>query len=598
MKKTKKYVAAAGALLIALTLCTMLFSTGCSSFSDLIDIIKCGNRPHLSEEVDCSKSAPVIYGCFGSDELNEAVGAYYAPLVETIDTLNKDGDIVSLEHEMNEGEDFTSFVTYAVGHDGEKVPVCDFTIADGEFSANEMAIPEFMLKDSLLCDSYFRLLSRGLVPSVIGFDESVLVQEMCSFFVDYYESVCESEISTDLFRYEGLDELYMKSAVLGIYEDEYTFNENDECYVFNVAHSSRYLLENLFENYCGNSSRVVTKAQLAELCNLFLKFYAPEEDSASFEDWQNAMHIFTLEGDDSFASRNDAAVMFVEKYEMYFGEMDYSEDYYTDAWDTAVLKAGYRSLLNDFPTFSCMSPMCEVWFCELPELANQYADILSYDINSENNTYQGRIADGEYLICTLGSIDRYLENFPKCEEEAVFVDNTDGRDIYFTQFGTGKYAYVNCMPTITAMAVKWYYPDSNVKVSDIRKLFLPDYKDGWYAWQVMDSLSEYDVPYSAYDIVDFSYEGISSMIITELDKGNIVLTQMSENVMGESGHCFVIYGYKKLGDSCVFLVHDPGVYSGYDCFGKRPGDSIEVDSAYACFIINRIAYNIISVGDN
>lgn len=599
MKNTKKRLSLfIGILMLLVAFSAMMFSSGCSGLGDFFDIIRCGNRPHLNEEIDCTESAPVIYGCFDSEELNEAISARYQPLTEAVSSINSNNEVVRLEHIAIVEKEYTAVETYAVGYGDEKALVYEFTITDGELYAYEMELPEFLCGGELLCDSYFRLMARDLAVEGVVLDESVLVQEMCGFFVDYYESLCEAEISTDIFRYEGLDELFMKAAVLGVYEDEYSFNQNDECYVFNVALSSRYLLENLYKNYCGNSSKVVTKAQLAELCNLFLGFYAPEEYSESFEAWQNAMLLFNLEGDDSAASRADAAQIFVEKYEMYFGEMDYSDDYYTDAWELDVLKAGYRSLLNDFPTFSCLSPECEIWFCELPELANHYADILSYDIISEHTTYSGRIADGKYLICTLGSIDRYLENYPKCEDPAVVVDNSGGRDFYFTQFGTGKYSYVNCMPTITAMAIKWYQPESKVKVSDIRKLFLPDYKDGWYAWQVMDSLYEYDIPFSAYNIEDYSYEGISSMIIEELDKGNIVLSQMSENVMGESGHCFVIYGYKKLGDSCVFLVHDPGIYSGYDCFGKCPGDSIEIDSAYACFIINRIAYNIISVGDN
>ena len=139
------------------------------------------------------------------------------------------------------------------------------------------------------------------------------------------------------------------------------------------------------------------------------------------------------------------------------------------------------------------------------------------------------------------------------------------------------------------MAIKWYYPDSAVKVEDLRNLYLEENDGGWYMSQVFSALEEYNVPCEYYLVEEQS--------ITEmLDKGYIILSQMSEANIAESGHCFVIYGYRKLGDSVQDMIHDPGVYDGVDDFGKEPGRAMLLDSRYVHYIICRFTDCYAAVG--
>jgi len=193
-------------------------------------------------------------------------------------------------------------------------------------------------------------------------------------------------------------------------------------------------------------------------------------------------------------------------------------------------------------------------------------------------------------MCMLSVVDMCVREKGICEEEPTIVVNDRDYEWYYTQHGTGWYSYLNCMPTITMMATKWYYPDTTVTIEEMRGRYLPEYEGGWYTWQVVECLEKNGVPCKFVDVAEDK--------LKYLDDGNIILSQMSEAAADASGHCFVIYGYWKRGDSLKYFVHDPDVYDGIDSYGRRPGYAMVMDSRYCKWIIDRIAFDYVAVGDN
>ncbi|MBQ6570011.1 MAG: hypothetical protein IJL87_07120 [Clostridia bacterium] len=156
------------------------------------------------------------------------------------------------------------------------------------------------------------------------------------------------------------------------------------------------------------------------------------------------------------------------------------------------------------------------------------------------------------------------------------VINRRSYDWYVDQNDGSEYAAVNCMPAITCMALKWSDPESDVRPDDLRKIY-PEIKGGWWMQQITDILKE--------NGVDFAYRQVSAEnIIEDISAGELVLSQCSENNPMLAGHCMVIYGYKKVGDTVVFLANDP------DGIRDR-----ELESGYAEYIISRFVTSYISV---
>ena len=72
--------------------------------------------------------------------------------------------------------------------------------------------------------------------------------------------------------------------------------------------------------------------------------------------------------------------------------------------------------------------------------------------------------------------------------------------------------------------------------------------DGWTAYELRCGLTAYNVPYT---VEDAKMENI----VKALDNGSIVLAQYSDRPYGVSGHCYVIYGYRRFRDSTTFIVN-------------------------------------------
>lgn len=142
------------------------------------------------------------------------------------------------------------------------------------------------------------------------------------------------------------------------------------------------------------------------------------------------------------------------------------------------------------------------------------------------------------------------------------------------------------MPTATAMALKWKDPDFAESVESLRNAF-PKLTGGWTIYPVEKTLERHGVSYMQRQV------SMQNMI-EDLKAGKILFCQCNDYDVRESGHCFVIYGYKTIGDSTWFLLHDPAAI-GDDAYGKEKNRAKWMEAKYCTWIVDRFSMYYLAI---
>ena len=82
--------------------------------------------------------------------------------------------------------------------------------------------------------------------------------------------------------------------------------------------------------------------------------------------------------------------------------------------------------------------------------------------------------------------------------------------------------------------------------------------------------------------------------IEDLTAGKNLICQCNDSDVRESGHCFVIYGYKTSGDSTWFLLHDPAAI-GSDAYGKEKNRAKWMEAKYCTWIVDRFSMYYLAI---
>lgn len=216
----------------------------------------------------------------------------------------------------------------------------------------------------------------------------------------------------------------------------------------------------------------------------------------------------------------------------------------------------------------------------------KYADWLFADEYSYNHVYS------KYDIVSLaGMLLDYFADRPEEEriaDELKIIINDRDYNWFYSQKNTGEYSAVNCMPSIATMAAHWYNENSKATVEKMRTT--SDVAEGWTAFELRNGLDVYNVPYTVVDAT-------LSNIIDALDEGKIVLAQYSDRPYSQSGHCYVIYGYKKIGESVTFIVNDSDSLTDRACiFGRKKGNGDELEANFSMWSIRRFVSDVTVIG--
>jgi len=125
---------------------------------------------------------------------------------------------------------------------------------------------------------------------------------------------------------------------------------------------------------------------------------------------------------------------------------------------------------------------------------------------------------------------------------------------YFTQIGTGTFAYENCGPACAVMAVKWQDPEFDGSVEDARKTYKPN-GGGWSVNEIICYLTGNDARgclkrFPGEDAIADMLD--KAILILLVDTGQLVYKQASG-----TGHFIIVKAYEVLDEQLYLLINDP-----------------------------------------
>ncbi len=581
------------AVLLCVMLCLCAFS-GCE-FSQLT----CVSEPTLTLYGEYPYQLPVLKGFSGATELTQRLEEHYGEICSLLQSANASGEVVSIDYSLEKREENYVLRSFIKGTQSGSFLLDEIVInTEGTTQISPIAMTEY-LSDGEFLASYFMLCEAGLDPDLGRYGEKVDLIDLLSVLVGYCEAYGEPIDTTRISQSVSGSDVYLKAYETGLVDLLFEDDLYSQLRSYQLAQCMASFIEYASSHICTVSSNEITMDELMSMCDVFLDFYTPAESEEATTQWESCkaeiMECYSSDGLDVPATRSNAAESFVYMYETCFGEIDedtYDWVTYLDTELTAARKAGAKSLMSPFPSGDIFSAQYIIHEFEIGDIASDFAYScytgFCEDFAGEDSyAAETAVYYGEMIKC-IGTLDEYIKAHTAPETQKITVRNDRDYDWYLTQYDYSYYADVNCMPTISAMAIRWSTGDLDVTQHELRKKFLPEYSQGWWMWQVEECLADYGVKYESKDV------SIESML-SDLDAGCIILTQMSEVDLSLSGHCFIIYGYRKLGDSVVFYIHDPGVSYEQNKYGEPIGKGMEIDSAYAYWVIDRFAYSYVCV---
>lgn len=262
-----------------------------------------------------------------------------------------------------------------------------------------------------------------------------------------------------------------------------------------------------------------------------------------------------------------------------------------DTEDEYCRKAVSASLMSFYPATDAFSPDLPICMDTLPQLIYPFVNcVLFHSYENFPDEFYRPLTYGQVVYIVAGLIGDYAPFDPPKLERTEVVNDRD-YSWYYSQNDTGEYSPINCMPTCSAMAMKWQNPDFSDSVESLRNAY-PENTMGWYMYDVENTLERYHVSYEPRDF--FVDSELIPMMLEDLDQGCILFCQFNDHDTSVDGHCFIVYGYRKIGDSLWFLVNDPDGL-GPDAFGKDTNQGKWVEGEYAQWIIGRFSTRYLSI---
>lgn len=97
-----------------------------------------------------------------------------------------------------------------------------------------------------------------------------------------------------------------------------------------------------------------------------------------------------------------------------------------------------------------------------------------------------------------------------------------GRLFYFDQYGSGPHQYLNCGPTVTAMAIKWGYPNYTGTPQQIRSAIRAN-GGWWYTNDIIGYLSQQGIHTAIADLRNISDTEYANRLMDIVDRGYLAI---------------------------------------------------------------------------
>ena len=552
---------------------------------------------------------PTIAGTDQAEGINRQLEGYYRPIASTISRWYAASGY-SFVHTIRQEED-----SYLIESLLSLSPYGSIQVGSVRIRADgQVSFPSEPNLTALADGNFMRnletLLRLGVSIPLDGYGQAATSGEMYQIFAACYESLAHQRIDTTRIVPEVENDWVRKVLALELldYYPGVDFPTDATLYLQDLQSVlARWIVaveRDIYQQY----SRIATAEDALDLIELFLQscaaqkgssmpgLYVPDDDSPAATPDALAQHLRSVipadygQNLDTELTRLDLAKILVSVYEDIFGEIRWDESNASpapyDTQDPAALKAAASMIMTNYPSYVTFEPELEVQLYTLPGLMRQFASQTYLSGFYESGYLEIPALTTEHLVkVAVDALKYYKDRTPSSlPMQQVSLDRD--WDWYMNQYETGAYNYINCMPTLAAMAMKWLDQDSEITPQALRE-HIPENTGGWYMYNVEQVFDDYGVKYTSKSV---SLENI----LADIDAGNLAFCQINEGDVNQSGHCFIVYGYRRQGENLWLLTQDPA--SAFtNQYGEPVGKHRVVDAQYGVWIISRFSTRYLSI---
>lgn len=569
--------------------------------------------PFTSAEMTCvntdsGSKIPQVSGFWKSDEINEKLKDIFTPYAESAQMAvsDSDGELeVSYSFDADE-ENNTYTISMSIGDKNEN----SIDITEAKISrtcdVSSVSPSDISWLDSAdVITSTFALNDFGIDVDITQMSGDAGQEFAVELMIDLYEAFVGEELDvSDVTVGSALGENFKKALKLELLDyyydaDSYTYSSNFGCY--DALNMTAMLLKCIERDAYGRQSDIVTGDEFADILGLLRESFVVHEEVSDKHLWSDFLNVdfsevvTSAEKNDTQLKRRDAAELLwkinklAPTYKIAFNDKNLpAVDDATNIWVRRVLKYEFMEYYGDSTLFA---PLQKMTLVNAIQNAKVYVNKKYLDWQfATNYAYTHNYTKHDMLVLA-NTIIEYFSDRPAEERNAFEVKTViNDRDYnwFYSQLNTGEYSSVNCMPSIAAMAAHWHDQNSTATVEKMRAT--SEVTDGWTAFELRNGLDSYNVPYS---VVDATLDNI----LKALDEGNIVLAQYSDRPYSQSGHCYVIYGYRKFDDSVTFIVNDSDSLTNRAAiFGRHKGNGDEIEANFSMWSIKRFVSDVTVIG--
>lgn len=563
-------------------------------------------------KTESGAGVPAIAGLENDDEVNHWLRTLFLPYADrALATIRASDNRLKVVYDLSVSDDFSVFdpkynieMKISDGTDALNI----VTVETNGTSEPTLIVPESLdwLDSASLTESAIILKHAGMTVDLSNLDEKVGEKFAVETFIQLYETFAGEELDvSDIKVGDAGGDLLKKAFKLNLvtpYGNYDNYEYSPDVYLYNVVNMADTLINDIERDVYGRQSEAVTGQEFAAMLRAVYntcRVHEQEESGYSWAllgevDFDRVIEAMELSDGHTFSRRDGAELVYRITSAGPNFSRNFTDDNLSPVDDSEsiwVRRAVTHGFMNYYGTSSLFAPEEDFTVTDAIENAKTYMMCRYYDWSSATD-YEW---DGAYtksdILTAAGQAAAYFADRPVADKNSFTVKTViNDRDYgwFFSQKNTGALSSVNCMPSIAAMAAHWYDQNSTVTVQDMRRT--SNTADGWRIDELRHALDVYHIPYTS-DTADIDE------FVTLLDDGKIILAQYSDRPYTITGHCYVIYGYKKFQNSVTFIINDADslVYRS-EIFGRPNGNGDEVEGKFAMWSISRFQPMVTVIG--
>lgn len=553
---------------------------------------------------------PVVDGFLSSKSINSKLKAEFMPLAERMKVITEESeDRLHVEYGMTEltkglfgGQ--RAVTMYLSDGSEELIELKSVTVSGFDTVKASGSEDTQWLTSADIAEGVLLMRRCGMETDTSTLNEKTGEKNAVETFISLYEYMAGKELDTSSVVVASDDPITQKALLLGFleYYSDFNYIYDDNAYIYRISQLVAKTLDAVERDVFGRYSDNITGEELAAILQTLhrsmrvpvLEGFDRTWDDLGKVDTDSIISVMGMT-DKSF-TRRDAAEFLGRltkqgpHYSMKYGDRNLTrvEDAAESIWVRRAVTHGFMDYYGNSTIFA---PWEALTLTNAIHTAQYYLSTRYNDWAYMTNYQWDSCYTNADLIIAASCAAKYFDDRTESDRHFEIKQVVNDRDYnwFFSQKNTGEHSDVNCMPSIATMASHWYNKNSKATVSKMRAT--SGYDDAWTAYHLRNGLSAYNVPYK---IVDATLENITDA----LDEGAIVLAQYSDRPLSVSGHCYVIYGYRKFNNSTVFLINDSdSLTQRAALFGRQPGNGDEVEGAFSIWSISRFVDDVTVISD-